>query len=218
MRFDGVVFDLDGTLLDSLHDIAESANFAIESLGYPPHPIDAYQTMVGDGVSVLFDRALPAVSEDASLRERCFRIYQEAYEARWHNRSKPYDGILPLLEKLRNAKVKLAILSNKPDAFTQKCASHFFQPAIFDLVLGSSARFPHKPDPSSARWIGSQFGVDASRIAYVGDTNTDMKTALGAGFYAIGVTWGFRPESELRECGAHGVVHTTAELEAILFE
>ena len=216
MRFSGVIFDLDGTLLDSLEDIANAANATIAQLGGQVHPIDAYKTMVGDGVGMLFERAFPEAMRDEAKKRECFAVYEKAYDANWNIRSKPYDGILEMIGKLQNANLKLAVLSNKPDSFTQKCVSHFFPSANFDLVLGHSDRFPRKPDSTSAVWMGAELHIDASRMAYVGDTNTDMKTALGARYSAIGVTWGFRPESELRECGAHEVVSTVDELEKIL--
>lgn len=212
MNFEAVVFDLDGTLLDSLEDIATAANCVLSELGKPTYPIADYRYLVGDGVSVLFQRALPETQDDSSLREACMTKFQEAYSATWHNRSKPYDGIEKLLDALVSAELPLCVLSNKPDAFTKKCVAHFFPNVRFHTVLGHSDRFPRKPDPASALWITQQLGVSASRIAYVGDTNTDMKTAVGAGFFAIGVSWGFRPESELVEHGARVVYHDAAEL------
>ena len=216
VEFSGVIFDLDGTLLDSLEDIANATNETIASMGGAIHPVEAYKTMVGDGVVTLFERAFPEAMRDSQSMAECFEIYHAAYERNWNNRSKPYDGILCMLENLQNAGLKLAVLSNKPDPFTQKCVAHFFPSANLDIVLGHSDRFPCKPDPSSAIWIGGEMNIDANRMAYVGDTNTDMKTAIDAGYRAIGVTWGFRPESELRECGAHEVAAAVIELERIL--
>lgn len=212
MNFEAVVFDLDGTLLDSLEDIATAANCVLAELGKPTYPIADYRFLVGDGVSVLFQRALPETEANEALRTECMAKFQLAYSERWHNRSKPYDGIEAMLDALVSAAVPLCVLSNKPDAFTKKCVGHFFPKVQFHTVLGHSERFPRKPDPSSAIWITEQLGVSASRIAYVGDTNTDMKTAVGAGFFAIGVSWGFRPERELIEYGARVVYHDAAEL------
>lgn len=216
MRFDAVIYDLDGTLLDSLHDLAETVNEVLEKLERPPFAIDAYRFMVGDGVSVLFQRALPETQEDPALKEKALSLFDQIYATRWNNRSKPYPGILPMLKKLETIGLRQCILSNKPDAFTNKCAAYFFPSAKFDIVVGHSERFPRKPDPTSARWIASQLGVCSERIAYVGDTNTDMKTAVGAGLYAIGVTWGFRPESELREWGAVSIARDPEELTELL--
>jgi phosphoglycolate phosphatase len=216
MRFDAVIYDLDGTLLDSLQDLAETVNEVLEALGRPTYSIDAYRFMVGDGVSVLFQRALPETQTDPSLKERALALFDQIYSTRWNNRSKPYPGILPMLKKLETVGLRQCILSNKPDAFTSKCAAYFFPSAKFDMVVGHSERFPRKPDPTSARWIASQLGVCSERIAYVGDTNTDMKTAVGAGLHAIGVIWGFRPESELREWGANSIARDPEELAELL--
>jgi phosphoglycolate phosphatase len=218
MRFDGVIFDLDGTLLDSIADIGTAANRVLEELGRPTHEISAYQFLVGDGVSVLFQRALPDTIDDPGLMSRCMELFESAYSEEWNKRSKPYDGITLLLNSLVEARLRVGVLSNKPEEFTKRCSTHFFPDVPFDLVVGHSVRFPRKPDPSSARWMAEQWEVDSSRIAYVGDTNTDMKTAVGAGFFAIGVTWGFRPESELREHGAMQLVHSARELHEFLLD
>ena len=214
--FDGVIFDLDGTLLDSLQDIAEAANSVLHSLGSPTHAVSDFRYLVGDGVGMLFQRALPQCANDDSLRTECMQRFEAAYSNCWKNHSKPYDGILELLELIRSTDLKLGILSNKLDPFTKKCASHFFPSVSFDMVVGHSDRFPRKPDPASALWMAETLGLHPGRIAYVGDTNTDMKTAANAGFYAIGVSWGFRPETELREHGARVVAHAPSELKAIL--
>lgn len=218
MRFDGVIFDLDGTLLDSLDDIGTAANRVLEDLGRPTHALLDYQFLVGDGVSVLFQRALPETLTDDNLMRQCTELFEAAYQEEWNKRSKPYEGIPEMLNSLLGANRLLGVLSNKPEAFTKRCSDFFFPDIPFDLVVGHSARFPRKPDTASARWMREQWQVDANRIAYVGDTNTDMKTAVGAGFFAIGVSWGFRPESELREHGAMQVVHSARELQSMLLE
>jgi phosphoglycolate phosphatase len=141
------------------------------------------------------------------------RRFDAEYAKRWHNRSKPYDGIEQMLKTLVQNEVTLAILSNKPEAFTKQCVEHFFPATYFVQVLGHSERFPRKPDPASAKWLADQLGVVNDRIAYVGDTNTDMKTAVGAGLFAIGVTWGFRPESELITHGANAICKTVSQLQ-----
>ncbi|MBU6173779.1 MAG: HAD family hydrolase [Planctomycetes bacterium] len=216
MRFGAAIFDLDGTLLDSLRDIAEAANAVLVELHRPIHPISDYRFFVGDGVSMLFQRVLPECESDPTLKQRCMSLFEKEYSTRWNIHSKPYDGMTDLLLYVQQSGLKIGILSNKPDSFTRRCASFFFPEVPFDLVVGHSERFPRKPDPSSAAWMAQQFDVGSDRIAYVGDTNTDMKTAVQAGFYAIGVTWGFRPETELREFGADQVVATAMELETLL--
>ncbi|MEQ1827802.1 MAG: HAD family hydrolase [Pirellula sp.] len=200
--FDAAIFDLDGTLLDSLEDIADAANQVLSELGKPTHPIADYRYHVGDGVGMLFQRALPECKLDPDLRQHCMQRFETAYATCWNNRSNPYDGINELLYSLSRSSMTLAVLSNKPDSFTKMCVEHFFPDVTFAYVIGHSDRFPRKPDPTSAAWIAEQFRVASDRIAYVGDTSTDMKTALGARLFAIGVAWGFRPESELSASGA----------------
>jgi len=215
-RFDLAIFDLDGTLLDSLEDIAQAANHVLVEIGGAARPISDFRTLVGDGVRVLFQRAVPETTVNDELRDRCMDLFDRFYGETWHNHSKPYKGIRDLLISLDSAGVSLAVLSNKPDPFTQKCVSHFFPEIRFQAVLGHSERFPRKPDPASARWIGESAGICSDRIAYVGDTNTDMKTAVSAGFFAMGVTWGFRTERELIESGADAVYSTPSVLLAAI--
>lgn len=212
MKFEAVIFDLDGTLLDSLEDIAAAANRVLAELDKPTYPVSAYKELVGDGLAMLFQRALPECESQPELRVECMRRFEAAYSGCWNNQSKPYDGIEELLKILNQNAVSLSVLSNKADAFTKRCIQHFFGNVRFQHVLGQTERFPRKPDPASAKWITEQLAVDIDRIAYVGDTNTDMKTALGSGIYAIGVTWGFRPESELLAAGAMHICRDVSQL------
>jgi len=211
--FEAVIFDLDGTLLDSLDDIAEAANQVLVDLGRSAYPISDYKVLVGDGVAMLFQRALPECETNLELRHECMHRFEVEYAKCWNNRSKPYDGIDDMLKMISQYAVTLAVLSNKPETFTKQCVEHFFPETRFAFVLGHSERFPRKPDPSSAKWLANQLGERNDRIAYVGDTNTDMKTAVGAGLFAIGVTWGFRPESELVAHGANTICNTVSQLQ-----
>ena len=212
MGFDAVIFDLDGTLLDSLEDIAAAANLVLSEIDKPTHPVADYKQLVGDGLAMLFQRAVPECESAPKLKEECLRRFEAAYSECWNNRSKPYQGIENLLKTLNERHVRMSVLSNKGDVFTKRCVQHFFRNAEFEVVLGQTDRFPRKPDPASAIWLAEQFAVDVDRIAYVGDTNTDMKTALGGGLYAIGVTWGFRPESELVAAGAMQICKDVGQL------
>ena len=212
MKFDAVIFDLDGTLLDSLEDIASAANLVLSELKKPTYPVAKYKDLVGDGLAMLFQRALPECESQPELKADCMRRFESAYADCWNNQSKPYDGILDLLRILTERSVSLSVLSNKSEAFTKRCVQHFFSNIHFEHVLGQTERFPRKPDPSSAIWLAEQLAGDIDRIAYVGDTNTDMKTALGSGLYAIGVTWGFRPESELLAAGAKQICFNVGQL------
>jgi phosphoglycolate phosphatase len=216
--FEGVIFDLDGTLLDSLEDIANAANEVLRELGKDALPIDRFRVLVGDGVGVLMERILPNAANDPEFRLECMHRFERHYQLHWNKRSKPYDGIDNLLNSLVQSGMALAVLSNKPDAFTKKCVEHFFPQVPFCSVLGQSDRFPKKPDPTGGLWIASHMGFAIDRIAYVGDTNTDMKTAVGAGFFAIGVAWGFRTRQELESSGARVVYSDPSALLAGLLQ
>ena len=216
MKFSAVIFDLDGTLLDTLEDIAISANEVLRRFSVTEHPIEAYNTLVGDGVSVLFQRAWPATLADPILLESAVDCFHEVYADQWYKRSKPYDGIEILLSRLLDQRVPLAILSNKPDRFTHQCVNHFLGKFAFASVHGQKAGVPRKPDPAGVFAIARELSLRTEEIAYVGDTNTDMETAVSAGCYAIGVSWGFRAEEELRRCGAQEIVHTPGELADLL--
>ena len=215
-RFDGVIFDLDGTLIDSLEDIANAANATLAELGKPTCTLESFKTHVGDGVSVLFQRALPETRTDPQLLERCMGIYQGYYDRGWDRCTEPYPGILQMLQKAQQEGLKLAVLSNKPDHFTKRCVERFLPGVSFTHVIGHSERFPRKPDPQSAIWIASEISQSPTRIAYVGDTNTDMKTATGAGLYPIGVSWGFRQVEEIVQAGAQAICNTSEELSDLL--
>ena len=216
MKFSAVIFDLDGTLLDTLADIAISANEVLRRIGAPEHPVEAYKTLVGDGVAVLFQRAWPATLNDPLLLQRAIEGFHEIYAGQWNKRSKPYDGIENLLSRLTEHRMPLAVLSNKPDRFTRQCVDHFLHPFIFSSVHGQKEGVPRKPDPAGVFNVARELAVRTEDIAYVGDTNTDMETAVAAGCCAIGVTWGFRAAEELRRCGAQEIVQTPGELAELL--
>lgn len=210
--FDAVIFDLDGTLIDSLEDIANAANEVMLEHHRRPLPVDRYRALVGDGVGILMERLIPESVDDVSLRTSCIDSFARHYEQHWNKRSKPYEGIVDLLNSLSAAGLPMAVLSNKPESFTQRCIEYFFPAIPFAAVVGHSERFPKKPDPASSHWIARSLGVASDRTAYIGDTNTDMKTAVAAGFYAMGVSWGFRTRDELIQSGARVVYDHPSDL------
>jgi phosphoglycolate phosphatase len=211
-RFQAVIFDLDGTLVDTLEDLANTTNIVLLKHGQPTHSVEAYRTLVGDGVAVLFERAWPATRSNAVWLQQAVADFQAIYAQHWHNRSKPYDGILDLINRLRSCSLPLAVLSNKPDPFTQLCIQHFFPAKTFEAVRGQRPDIPKKPDPAGVYAIASELKLRTEDIAYVGDTNTDMETAVSAGCCAIGVSWGFRAVAELKQSGAAYVFDSPDEL------
>ena len=210
-----VIFDLDGTLIDSLEDLANSVNQTLSEFNYDTHEIQAYRYFIGDGVKVLLKRAIKEeVSDDiiSKLHERFKVIYKKEIDTK----TKVYDGIYELLTKLENINYKKAILSNKPHNFTLDCMDKFFPEYSFVNISGQKHTIPKKPDASAALIIAKEFNEDSKSIYFVGDTKVDMETAKNAGMIAIGVLWGFREESELREHGADYIVSSTEELYDIL--
>lgn len=206
MSYSAVVFDLDGTLLDSLADIAHAANEVLVELGMPPHELDAYRYLVGEGVKVLFERAVPAEKREPAWIDRCVAGFRRTYERHWNQRSRPYEGIAELLDGLVQRGKRLAVLSNKPQEFTERCVREFFAAWPFDLVLGQREGIPRKPDPAGAIEIARRWNLAPAACLYLGDTSIDMQTAVRAGMHAVGVLWGFRPRQELEEHGAAAIV------------
>jgi phosphoglycolate phosphatase len=217
-KFDAVLFDLDGTLLDTLRDIGEACNRVLAERGYPPHPIEAYRYLVGDGARVLWQRALPKGQRDDATVEACLTDYIAEYARGWNVHTQPYAGIGDVLDALVARGVKLAVLSNKPHPFTVQCVDTFLARWQFHAVRGQSDAFPRKPDPASALDVARQLGTTPDRILYIGDTGTDMQTATAAGMYAVGVLWGFRERNELVANGAMRIVTHPREIPPLLGE
>lgn len=210
--FRGCVFDLDGTLLDTLADIGNAANAVLQQHGFPPHPLPAYRLFVGEGVRVLLTRALPREHRDEATLNACLASMQVEYQRHLNRTARPYTGIPELLSTLRERGIKLAVLSNKPDEFTARCVSEFFGTGCFDPIIGLRSGRPRKPDPSGALEIAGLWKVPPPEILYLGDSGTDMQTACAAGMVPVGVLWGYRDEAELRATGARRLLRHPAEL------
>jgi len=212
MQFDAILFDLDGTLLDTLDDLAESCNSALRQLGCPEHPRQAYKYFIGDGVENLVRRALPQDRCDASTLARCAELMRVEYSQRWAEKTRPYPGIPELLDALAARRVPMAVLSNKPDQFARLCVERLLPQWRFEVVLGAGDSFPRKPDPAAALEIAERLRLPPEKILYLGDTNTDMQTAVAAGMYPAGVLWGFRTADELSAHGAKVLIRHPSEL------
>lgn len=210
-RFNAIVFDLDGTLIDSIEDLADSMNTVLEGLGYPVHETESYKYMVGDGVRYLVERALPDTEHDEATIELCTSKFKEEYASGWATKTHPYEGIPDLLEGLEARQVRMNILSNKIDRFTKLTVSRFFARYMFDCVMGALPSVPQKPDPAGALMIASKLGIPPQEFLFLGDTKTDMKTAVAAGMFPVGALWGFRSEKELRDSGASELVAYPSE-------
>jgi len=191
------IFDLDGTLLDTLEDIADSVNRVLRARGFPLHQIDAYRYFVGDGSRMLVKRALPENERSDASVERCLSAFKKDYADAWDVRTRPYKGIPELLDCLVQKGVRLAVCSNKPHAFTVLCVEKLLNNWHFDQIVGQSGRYPKKPAPDSALAIVNAMGIPPTEALFVGDSGVDMQTAVSAGLLPVGAAWGFRPEREL---------------------
>ena len=207
-----VIFDLDGTLLDTIADLAMATNHALQQLEYPTRPVDEIRTFVGNGINKLLERSLPdsEKSEANTLRLRAhFLPYYDAHNA---DLSTPYPGIPSLLQALQQKGLMIAVASNKYQTATVKLIHHYFHDISFVEILGQREGVPVKPDPSIVSDIIQKAGVSKEEVLYVGDSNVDMQTAHNAGVDAIGVAWGFRPRAELEALQPLAVIDKAEEL------
>ncbi|MCF8382735.1 MAG: HAD family hydrolase [Chlorobium sp.] len=216
MPFNAVIFDLDGTLLDTLEDVVNTLNAVLEAHHYPTHSLDEGRFLVGHGLRELVRKSLPENTATEPLIDGLLVDLMDHYSRNWNRNSKPYEGIARMLDDLDRRGLKKAILSNKADRFTQLCAAELLAEWSFDTVMGHHDAIPHKPDPAGALLVAEKLGHRPEDILYVGDSGIDMLTASRAGMYPLGVLWGFRPEEELIEFGAKTLVKTPAEITEFL--
>lgn len=205
-----VIFDLDGTLLDSIEDIASSMNKVLESLQLPTHKIEDYKHFVGGGVDILVENALNNQSKE--IKDEVIKRFKIEYDGKLHSKTLPYDGIYELLDELKKLDINLAVLSNKPHEFTVSYVNHFFKNYNFKEIHGQKKDVPKKPDPKAALDIVKCLDSSCENTYFIGDTKIDMQTAKSANMTAIGVLWGFRDEKELKEHGADFIVKEPLEI------
>ncbi|QNK86006.1 HAD family hydrolase [Aliarcobacter cryaerophilus] len=209
-----VIFDLDGTLLDSIEDIASSMNKVLESLQLPTHKIEDYKHFVGGGVDILVENALNNQSKE--IKDEVIKRFKIEYDGKLHSKTLPYNGIYQLLDELKKLDINLAVLSNKPHEFTVSYVNHFFKNYNFKEIHGQKKDVPKKPDPKAALDIVKFLNSSCENTYFIGDTKIDMQTAKSANMTAIGVLWGFRDEKELRDFGADFIVSNPLEILKIL--
>lgn len=200
-RIRAVIFDLDGTLLNTLEDIGNAVNRVLSDRGYPTHPVDRYRSFVGDGWEMLIRRALPESAVTRDRVEACVEESMVEYGNTWDATTAPYDGIPELLNYLTHVGVRLAVLSNKPHVFTRQYVDKLLAAWTFDKVIGVSNRFRKKPDPAGALSILSALKLEKKECLFMGDSGVDMQTAAAAGIFSVGAAWGFKTEAELMENG-----------------
>ena len=212
MYYKAILFDLDGTLLDTLEDLGNAANRVLDKYGFPTHTMADYRYFVGDGVVTLMNRALPEDKRNNDTIQICVKTFREEYGKSWNVKTRPYDGVPEMLDALVTHGLKMAVLSNKPDEFTKLCVTEYLPKWAFDIVLGQRNSLPLKPDPAGALEIAKCLDVPSSNFIYLGDTAIDMKTAVSAGMFPVGALWGFRTGKELLESGARALIKRPQEI------
>ncbi|MCC8089555.1 MAG: HAD family hydrolase [Rikenellaceae bacterium] len=210
------IFDLDGTLLNTIEDLAVSVNYSLEKCGFPPHPIDAYKKFVGNGINNLFLRALPEGEKNDTNIERMREFFLPYYADNGTKYTHPYEGIPELLKAITEKGIKIAVASNKYQEATVKIIANYFPDTDFCAVFGQREGIPVKPDPAIVFDILQLTGISADHTIYIGDSGVDMQTAKNSSLQSIGVTWGFRDEEELRTNGAVHIVNNPEEIIRII--
>jgi phosphoglycolate phosphatase len=216
MKYKAVLFDLDGTLLDTINDITDSMNIALREAGLEGHDSDTFKRFIGDGIEEFVERSLPDGNRTPELIQEIVTGMRAEYRSRWQNQTVPYPGIPQLLDNLSAQHIHLSVLSNKPDDFTKKMIRTLLSQWHFDPLLGARKDVPRKPDPAGALEIAQRLGVNPDECIYLGDSETDMIMAVSAGMLPVGVSWGFRTGNQLLGSGAEVVLDRPADLETLL--
>ncbi len=210
MSYKLAIFDLDGTLLDTLDDLTDSVNHGLEALGLPPRSNDEIRSFIGNGSKMLISRSVPEGTDEATTLA-VFNTYSEWYKTHGDIKTKPYDGIMDMLCELKKRGIRLALLSNKPDFAVQILDKRYFD-GLFDFAAGERTGIPRKPAPDAILGLLKDLGFENSDAVYIGDSDVDIEVADRAKMNCISVCWGFQDRAHLEECGAKCVVSTTAEL------
>jgi phosphoglycolate phosphatase len=216
MKYQAVIFDLDGTLLDTIEDLAASMNSALKSMGYPIHGIQRYKKLVGNGIENLAMQVLPRDVKNKELAQKCVSIFRTVYSDNWADKTRPYSGMPELLNNLKSNQLSMAVLSNKLHMFTVQMVQYFFGSNCFIEVRGETPEFPKKPDPGAALDIAKKLSFSPSQIIFVGDSGIDMQTAVSAGMFPVGALWGYRSAEELIDFGAKIIISSPGEFPGLL--
>lgn len=211
------IFDLDGTLLNTIDDLAVAMNHALRLGGFPEHPVEAYCVFVGNGVRVLAERVLPPDSRSQEQVNGLIARFDAYYALHSQDCTRPYDGIPEALAALQAAGTQVAVLSNKVDGYVGQLVEQYF-PGLVDVAVGQREGVPLKPDPAAVHEILRQMDCEKEDCIYIGDTGTDMDTGRSAGLTTIGVTWGFRTRQELESHDANYIIDKVSQLTEIIVD
>ncbi|MBQ8203280.1 MAG: HAD-IA family hydrolase [Clostridia bacterium] len=212
-----VIFDLDGTLVNSLYDLADAVNFALEKNGFPTHETEKYKYFVGNGIPKLIERAVPEDSRNAETLIKVKADFFEYYTVHYADKTAAYDGMKETIDKMRASGLKLAVVTNKADNMAKAVAKAVYGD-IFDVVIGLSDEFPSKPHPASTLDTVKKLSVSTDECIFVGDSSVDMQTGVNSKITPVGVTWGFRSREELKDNGACYIIDKPCELLNIIEE
>lgn len=212
MQFKAIIFDLDGTLLDTLEDLGDAVNRALVEKGFPAHEIDAYRYFVGDGIFKTVWRALPKDARRPEIVRYCVEAFKTHYGQNQNRKTSPYPGIPGMLNALVNRGLKLGVLSNKIHEFAKSHVNQYLSDWEFHAILGQKDNAPMKPDPAGALLIARHFDLFPASILYLGDSGVDMKTAIAADMFPVGACWGFRSAEELKKAGCQTLITHPMEL------
>ena len=210
-----IIFDLDGTLLNTIEDLANACNYVLTTLGYKTHEVEKYKTFVGNGRYKLVERMLPEDRRDMENIEKALKLFDTYYEKHMIDMTKPYDGIMEMLDSLINRGINIAVVSNKPHEFTTEVVKNYFRDR-FKVVYGHKKNTKEKPDPWAVLEVIEEFNVNKDECLYIGDSEIDINTAKNAGVKSVGVEWGFRGKGELEAAGANYIVNKPEQILEIL--
>lgn len=212
-----IIFDLDGTLCDTIHDLAAAVNYALKQMGYPTHSVETVQSFVGNGIKNLIIRSMPEEERCEEKINTTKEIFFEYYKVHYADKTVVYDGTHEMLKTLKEKGVKLAVCTNKEHGMASEIVKRHFR-GTFDMVVGQSDKFPLKPEPKSSLYIMETLGSKKENTAFIGDSGVDIKTAKNLGVFSIGVSWGYREKSELKENGCDAAADSPSDIIEILFK
>jgi phosphoglycolate phosphatase len=211
MSFNAIIFDLDGTLLNTLGDISDSVNHILFNEGFPVHTEENIRNFIGHGSKSLIFNSLPPDKRDNNSVQYYFNAFLEDYSNNYYNRTLPYNGVIDLLDELTLKEIKMSVLSNKPDKLVKDCIDKLLPDWNFEIILGSNDSFPLKPDPAGAIYISEKLNIPPAEFLFLGDSKVDIQTGLAAEMFSVGALWGFQP-TELEGSGAQVLIKDPIEI------